>query len=74
MVALDKIYIAALSVTNQDDRNMSKKAMKLLVPRWQSFNKKHLRDFSKDKAAKTDFVKIDRMIAMPPLLCGTTGS
>jgi hypothetical protein len=62
MVALDKIYIAALSVTNQDDLNMSKNAMKLLVPQWQSFNKKHWRDFSKDKAAKADFAKISRMI------------
>jgi hypothetical protein len=62
MVALDKIYIAALSVTNQNDKNMSKNAMKLLVPQWQSFNKKHLRDFSKDKAAKNDFAKIGRMI------------
>ncbi len=62
MVALDKIYIAALSVTNQDDRNMSKNAMKLLVPQWQAFNKKHFRDFSKDKKAKNSFAKISRMI------------
>ena len=61
-VALDKIYIVALSVTNQDDLNMSQKAMKLLVPQWQSFNKKHLRDFSHDKTAKADFAKISRMI------------
>lgn len=62
MVALDKIYIVALAATNQGDREMSEKSMKMLATQWQSFKKKNLRAFNRDKKAGADFAAIGKMI------------
>jgi hypothetical protein len=62
MADLDRIYIAALSITASDNRAMSKKVMKALETHWFAFAKKHLPDFAADNSTKVDFAQINQMI------------
>jgi hypothetical protein len=62
IAALDRVYIAALTVTAADDRIMSKKVMKALETHWFAFAKKHLPDFADDNSTKVDFAQINQMI------------
>jgi hypothetical protein len=62
MVAFDKVYVAALSLTGDDNRTITKKIMKSLEQDWQTFKKNHFPDFSDDQSAKIDFAEISQMI------------
>jgi hypothetical protein len=62
MVAFDKVYVAALSLSGDDNRTMTKKVMKSLEQQWQTFKKNHFPDFNDDQSAKIDFAEISQMI------------
>lgn len=62
MVALDRIYIAALSLTGEENKLVVKKIIKQLETQWFSFKKYHLSDFREDRSAKIDFAEINQMI------------
>ena len=62
MADLDRVYIAALTVTAADNKVMSKKVIKVLETNWFAFAKRHLRDFPDDNSTKVDFTQINQMI------------
>jgi len=62
MVALDRIYIAALSLTGEENKLVAKKIIKQLETQWLTFKKCHLSDFREDRSAKVDFAEINQMI------------
>jgi hypothetical protein len=63
MVAFDKAYIPALTLTGQGKKAAAKKAMKLTAAEWLLFKKKHATDFKKNKADMVDLTIISQKIA-----------
>jgi hypothetical protein len=62
MIALDRIYIATLSLTGAEVKTRSKRLIILLVGQWRSFKKSHWHDFPEDRLAKVNFAEINQMI------------
>jgi hypothetical protein len=63
MIALDRAYIPAFSVTGQGTIEESQRAMALLNKQWTDFKQKHAASLPNDKQWPSDLAKIDGLIA-----------
>jgi len=62
MAAFDRAYIPALALTETDDTEQAKKAMTLLIARWEKMHAKYIDAPSLTPQWRADFDGIDRMI------------
>ncbi|MBW1945898.1 MAG: hypothetical protein JRJ51_24185, partial [Deltaproteobacteria bacterium] len=61
-VAFDRAFIPPLAITNQEKVKPSRKAMKILIPNWETFKAKYYDSNPKDAKWKENFDHIDRQI------------
>lgn len=73
MVKFDKVYIAALALTNQDKADASRKAIQALREAWQAFSAKYADANPADKPWRTDFAAVDKQVAQAVAIIGTPG-
>lgn len=73
MVKLDKVYIAALALSNQGKVDESRKAVKALRDAWQAFSAKHADANPADKQWKADFSVVEKRVAKALTIVETPG-
>ena len=62
MAAFDRVYVAVLFSTGDENRVTSKKMIKGLEAQWMLFKKDHFNDFRHNRSAKNDFAEINQII------------
>jgi flagellin-specific chaperone FliS len=73
MVKLDKVYIAALALSNQGKIDESRKAIKALRDAWQAFSAKHADANPSDKQWRADFSAVEKRVAKAVTIVETPG-
>lgn len=73
MVKLDKVYIAALALTNQGKAEASRKAVLALHDAWRTFSAKYGEANSADKQWTADFAAVENRVAQAVAIVGTPG-
>jgi len=62
MAALDRAYVPALAITNQDNVPMAQKALEVLLQRWESFKTKYAQMSGQDPEWQADTAYIEGQI------------
>jgi hypothetical protein len=71
MVRLDKVYIAALALTNQDKTTEARKAVADLTGAWRSFSDRHRAANPQDAQWQKDFDAVGRLVDEAAAIAGS---